>query len=226
VFSGLLSVKYKVFVTVINLFHYNKQERKMRNRILPKEYYLKDTLFLARDLIGKYLVNTVDGEEIALRILETEAYIGSIDKACHAYGGRRTQRTEVLYAEGGTAYIYLIYGMYYCMNIVTEEKDTACAVLIRGGEIVKGKENASLLRYGKSLDALSKYQLKNFSNGPGKVCKAMAIDKSLNYKKLYSDNLYVADKKEEDPISDIKISKRINIDYAEEAKDFLWRFYV
>ncbi|WP_250228479.1 DNA-3-methyladenine glycosylase [Anaeropeptidivorans aminofermentans] len=198
----------------------------MRNRILPKEYYLKDTLFLARDLIGKYLVNTVDGEEIALRILETEAYIGSIDKACHAYGGRRTQRTEVLYAEGGTAYIYLIYGMYYCMNIVTEEKDTACAVLIRGGEIVKGKENASLLRYGKSLDALSKYQLKNFSNGPGKVCKAMAIDKSLNYKKLYSDNLYVADKKEEDPISDIKISKRINIDYAEEAKDFLWRFYV
>ncbi|MBE6012533.1 MAG: DNA-3-methyladenine glycosylase, partial [Lachnospiraceae bacterium] len=174
----------------------------------------------------KYLVNTVDGEEIALRILETEAYIGSIDKACHAYGGRRTQRTEVLYAEGGTAYIYLIYGMYYCMNIVTEEKDTACAVLIRGGEIVKGKENASLLRYGKSLDALSKYQLKNFSNGPGKVCKAMAIDKSLNYKKLYSDNLYVADKKEEDPISDIKISKRINIDYAEEAKDFLWRFYV
>lgn len=198
----------------------------MRNRILPKEYYLKDTLFLARDLIGKYLVNTVDGEEIALRILETEAYIGSIDKACHAYGGRRTQRTEVLYAEGGTAYIYLIYGMYYCMNIVTEEKDTACAVLIRGGEIVKGKENASLLRYGKTLDALSKYQLKNFSNGPGKVCKAMAIDKSLNYKKLYSDNLYVADKKEEDPISDIKISKRINIDYAEEAKDFLWRFYV
>lgn len=198
----------------------------MRSRILPKEYYLKDTLFLAKDLIGKYLVNTVDGEEIALKILETEAYIGAIDKACHAYGGRRTQRTEVLYAEGGTAYIYLIYGMYYCMNIVTEESDIPCAVLIRGGEIVKGKEKASLLRYGKSLPELSKYQLKNFSDGPGKVCKAMAIEKSLNYKKLYSDNLYVADKKAEDNLPDIKISKRINIDYAEEAKDFMWRFYV
>ncbi len=189
-----------------------------------RNFYLQDTLKVAKELIGMYIVRNYNGTELIMKITETEAYIGSIDKACHAYGGRRTKRTEIMYGIGGYAYIYLIYGMYNCFNIVTEEKEKACAVLIRGGSPEKGINEMSQLRYEKAYNELTAYQIKNFANGPGKLCIAMKITKELNEKDLLSDDFYIAKGKKQN--YDIKCSKRINIDYAEEAKDFLWRFYV
>ena len=99
---------------------------------LDREFYARDTRLVAQALLGKYLVRVRDGCPLAIRITETEAYIGPIDKACHAYNYRRTARTETLFAAPGTAYIYLIYGMYHCLNFVTEAEGEPCAVLLRG----------------------------------------------------------------------------------------------
>lgn len=195
---------------------------------LNREFYLRDTLTIARDLLGKYLVRKIDGTYLIGRITETEAYIGASDKACHAYGGKMTPRTKTLYKQGGTSYVYFVYGMYHCMNVVTEPKDEAAAVLLRGLEFVKGLEEASILRYGKELEALSKYQLKNFANGPGKLCKAMDITREQNNMDLCGREFFITDHVEgiENPKFEMGISPRIGIDYSEEAKDFPWRFFI
>ena len=195
---------------------------------LNGEFYLRDTLMIARDLLGKYLVRKSDGTYLIGRITETEAYIGASDKACHAYGKKMTPRTKTLYEQGGTSYVYLVYGMYHCMNVVTEPKDEAAAVLLRGIEFVKGLEEAAILRYGEELKALSKYQLKNFANGPGKLCKAMGITREQNNMDLCGQEFFITDYVEgiENPTFEVGISPRIGIDYAEEAKDFPWRFFI
>jgi len=195
---------------------------------LNRDFYRRDTLTVARELIGKYLVREYKGTLLIGRITETEAYIGAIDKACHAYGGRKTERTKILYEREGTAYVYFIYGMYHCMNVVTEPEGTASAVLLRGVEMVSGVKEAARLRYGKEYEELTKMQIKNFSDGPGKLCKAMAITKEQNQSDLCSESFYITDRFDgcEDKEVDIATSARIGIDYAEEAKDFLWRFYV
>ena len=195
---------------------------------LKRNYYMADTLVVARDLLGKYLVREYEGTYLIGRITETEAYIGAIDKACHAYGGKVTPRTQTLYEQGGTSYVYFIYGMYHCMNVVTEKQGSAAAVLIRGLEMVKGLEEASMLRYGLSRQELTKSQIKNFSNGPGKLCKAMAITKDLNKVDLCGKKFFITDKIKgvENPTFEIAAAARIGIDYAEEARDFPWRFYI
>lgn len=114
------------------------------------------------------------------RITETEAYIGPIDKACHAYGGRRTARTETLYARPGTAYIYFIYGMYHCLNFVTEPEGTPCAVLIRGAKAVENGDIIAENRFGRKLAELTAYQRRNFLNGPGKLCRGLALTREQN----------------------------------------------
>jgi len=197
-------------------------------KYLDRKFYERDTLEVAKDLIGKYLVRQYNGKYIIGQITEAEAYIGAIDKACHAYNGKKTERTKVLYEEGGTCYVYLIYGMYYCMNIVTEKEGAAAAILLRSVKLIEGKELAAKLRYGKELKELTKYQLKNFSNGPGKLCKAFNISKINNMGSFCSEELFIADEWEEHKLAKLKIktSPRIGIDYAEEAKDFNWRFYV
>lgn len=197
-------------------------------RPLNRDFYLRDTLTVAAELLGKYLVREVDGTCLIGRITETEAYIGAIDKACHAYGGRITPRTETLFEQAGTAYVYLIYGMYHCMNVVTEPKGTAAAVLLRGVEFVRGMESASRLRYGLPLHALSKLQQKNFANGPGKLCKAMGITRDMNKQDLCDGAFFITDEVAgiPNPVFKIDTSPRIGIDYAEEAKDFLWRFVI
>jgi len=195
---------------------------------LKRNYYMADTLVVARDLLGKYLVREYEGTYLIGRITETEAYIGAIDKACHAYGGKATPRTQTLYEQGGTSYVYFIYGMYHCMNVVTEKQGSAAAVLIRGLEMVKGLEEASMLRYGLSCQELTKSQIKNFSNGPGKLCKAMAITKDLNKVDLCGRDFFITDKIKgvENPTFEIAAAARIGIDYAGEARDFPWRFFV
>lgn len=193
--------------------------------ILPRAFYDRDTLEVARDLLGKYLVHRVDGIELVVRITETEAYIGAVDKACHAYGGRRTARTETLYAQPGTAYVYLIYGMYHCLNFVTEPEGTAAAVLLRGVEAVAGTDLMARNRFGRDWNELTAYQRKNFLNGPGKVCKALAITRTHNGLDLTGGNeLFLCDGTA--PAGEIHVGKRIGIDYAEEAVDFPWRFWL
>ncbi len=191
---------------------------------LAQEFYCRDTLTVARELLGCYLVRVWNGENLVCRITETEAYIGRCDKACHAYGYKRTQRTETLFAPPGTAYVYLIYGMYHCLNFVTEPEGEPAAVLIRGLQAVSGTETMTRLRYPKHTGPLSPYQRKHFLNGPGKLCKALSIDRSLNGLDLTGDTLYVT-RSGQTP-EHIHTGVRIGIDYAQEAVDFPWRFWI
>lgn len=191
---------------------------------LNREFYDRDTLEVARDLLGCLLVRELDGERLVGRVTETEAYIGRCDKACHAYGYKRTPRTETLFARPGTAYLYLIYGMYTCLNFVTEPEGEPAAVLIRGIEAVEGVDTIARLRFGRDFASLNAYQRKNFLNGPGKVCKGLSLDRKLNGHDLLRPPLYVLPR--DGKIPAIHCGPRVGIDYAQEAKDFPWRFWV
>lgn len=184
---------------------------------LPQEFYLQNATEVAPNLLGKLLCRKTEKGFIAGKIVETEAYMGTIDKAAHSYSGKATPRTSAMFAEGGHAYVYLIYGMHYCFNVVTNVKGTPQAVLVRALEPVSGlgiiAENRKVKR---KID---------YTNGPGKLAQALGITKELNGISLLSDTLFVAESSDNTPF-EIENSKRINIDYAEEAKDFLWRYTV
>ena len=196
---------------------------------LTADFYAQDTLTVARALVGRYLVRRLNGAELVCRITETEAYIGAVDKACHAYGGRRTARTETLYAAPGTSYVYLIYGMYCCLNLVTEAQGVAAAVLIRGAEAVRGADAIAQNRFGRSTAGMTAYQRKNFLNGPGKLCLGLGITRAQNGLDVENRQLFVcADLPElglEAAAPEVRAGRRVGIDYAEEAADFPWRFY-
>lgn len=190
---------------------------------LEREFYKKPSVQLAQDLIGKILVRNINGQKISGRIVEVEAYMGIEDKAAHSYAGKRTKRTEIMFGISGMLYVFLIYGMYNCVNIVAGELDEPQAVLIRAIEPIDGLDQMSFNRYGKSYEELFKKERLNITNGPGKLCMAMGIDKSSNGVDLCQGNFFIeADEYKAEIIS----SKRIGIDYAEEAVDFLWRFYI
>ena len=197
---------------------------------LSRDFYAQDTLDAARALLGKYLIRRLDGETLAGRIVETEGYIGRCDKACHAYGYRRTARTRTLFAPPGTAYIYLIYGMYHCLNFVTEPEGEPAAVLLRGLEPAAGIETMARLRYGD--EPMTPYRRKNFLNGPGKVCRALALTREQDGLDLTGDTLFICGSLEDAglPPSPVPAGERIaprprnGVDYAEEARDFPWRF--
>ena len=203
--------------------------------MLPSSYFLGNTVDVARDMVGKYLVRQYGGITLAARITETEAYVGRMDKACHAYNYRRTQRTETLFAPPGTAYIYLIYGMHCCLNFVTEPEGEPAAVLIRGLEPRHNVDIIAENRFSRKWDQLNAYQRKNFLNGPGKVCAGLKIDRTLNALPHGSPQLFLCDSLKEIGLSappedtaplSVKTGKRIGIDYAGEAVDFPWRFYL
>ena len=183
---------------------------------LPRSFYAQSTLQVARQLLGKYLVRRhPDGKTVG-RIVETEAYVGPHDLACHAAKGR-TARTEVMFGPPGHAYVYFIYGVYYCLNIVTEEVGHASAVLIRALEPVEGIELMQQRRGTQKLHSLA--------SGPGKLCLAMAIDKTLNGVDMCRGNiLYVEDRGE--PRPKIVARPRIGVDYAGKWKDKPWRFLI
>ncbi|MFC4805651.1 DNA-3-methyladenine glycosylase [Filifactor villosus] len=191
---------------------------------LKREFYMQDTEIVARELIGKVLVHKLEETFIKGRIVETEAYLGLWDKAAHSYGGRRTERTRTMFAQGGIAYVYFIYGMYYCFNVVTREEEVPEAVLIRGIEPLEDSlEQMSLLRYKKTWKELTALQRKNLSNGPGKMAMAFGLDKSCNALDLLGEELYIEEGEVE---GRILTSRRIGIDYAEEARDWALRFYL
>lgn len=195
---------------------------------LKREFYNRYTLDVAKDLLGKKLVHYINGEKLIGKIVEVEAYIGEIDKAAHCYNNKITKRTKVMFGEPGYAYVYLIYGMYNCMNIVTEQKGQAAAVLIRAVEPIKGINIMAYNRYNKLLKDLTKKHIINLTNGPGKLSMAMSITKEINNNMdLCGNNLWVEDNHDDDKFEfEIITTKRINIDYAEEAIDFPWRFYI
>lgn len=192
---------------------------------LPKEFYDRDTVEAARALLGQYLVRVLpDGTELRCRITETEAYVGRMDKACHAYGYKHTPRTETLFAPPGTAYIYLIYGMYHCLNFVTEPEGEPSAVLIRGAQAIQNGDIIAKNRFGRKMAELTSYQKKNFLNGPGKLCRGLCLTRAQNGLDLTqkAGGLYVCPGPAPEQIFS---GKRIGIDYAQEAAEFPWRFW-
>lgn len=184
---------------------------------LSQEFFMDDSIEVAKKLLGKILVHETPEGTTKCRIVETEAYMGVLDKGSHAYSGKVTPRTATLYEQGGVAYVYLIYGMYHCMNVVVNVKGLAQGVLIRALEPLEGIE---LMKKRRNMD-----KVKNLCNGPGKLCIAMDITKKENGVNLMTSSLFIEEAEKEEPF-EIVSAKRINIDYAEEAKDFLWRFYI
>ncbi|MGZ3726400.1 MAG: DNA-3-methyladenine glycosylase [Pseudobdellovibrio sp.] len=184
---------------------------------LKPAFYLRDTKTVATELLGKKLVRIYKGRRISGIITEVEAYLGTRDKACHTYGGKRTPRTEMMYAEGGHAYIYFIYGMYYCFNVVTEKKDKPEAVLIRALEPVEGIELMRKFR--------QKEHLIDLTTGPGKLAEALQLNRDLNGENLNSDTLFLEDAKILKPSQIVKKS-RIGVAYAEEHAEWPLRFYI
>ncbi|WP_346928584.1 DNA-3-methyladenine glycosylase [Clostridium sp.] len=196
----------------------------MKLNTLSPSFFQRDARKVAEDLLGKILVRNYMGFKLTGRIVETEAYVGKIDKASHAYNYKKTPRTEPLFKSAGIAYVYKIYGMYNCMNIVTGTEGDPQGVLIRAIEPIDGIEIMSENRFKKPFADLKSREIFNLTSGPGKLCIAFNIDKSLNAHSIFSDELSLY----EDDFEDFNIvySKRIGIDYAEEAKDFLWRYYI
>ncbi len=161
---------------------------------LTRDFYAKDARVLAKELLGKVLVREIDGITLRGKIVETEAYIGAIDKASHAYGGRRTKRTEPLYGKPGIAYVYFIYGKYFCFNIICKKEGEAEGVLIRAIEPLENMNFISKLRFNKEFQELNNYQRKNLTSGPSKLCMAFSINKYNNWEDLCeSSSLYVED---------------------------------
>ncbi|MFR3729727.1 DNA-3-methyladenine glycosylase [Lacrimispora sp.] len=191
---------------------------------LNREFYNRDSIAVAKELLGKVLVYESGGQKVSVKIVETEAYMGIGDKAAHSYGGRRTPRVEVMYGNPGFAYIFLIYGIHSCFNIVTNEAGNPQAVLVRAAEPLEGIERMSQNRFGKSCEQLTKSQRKGLTNGPGKLCGALSIDRSVNGEDLCGNQLYLEEGEGED--FTIVTTKRVGIDYAEEARDYPWRFYI
>lgn len=200
-------------------------------RRLGREFYSCSALELSEKLLGKVLVHVVDGVPIGGVITETEAYMGVGDKASHAYGGRRTARTETMYLAGGHAYVYLIYGMYSCMNITAADEGNPEAVLIRSVAPYFGEDKLYELVRAKSrrkhltedVSHLDGKELCSFVNGPGKLCIAMGLSRENDKADLVSDNtLYVSDCGI--TASESRRKPRVGIDYAGEAALYPWRF--
>lgn len=189
-------------------------------RILDKTFYLRDGITVAKELLGQVLVREVDGKIERFKIVETEAYLGPEDKAAHSYGSKRTPRTKPIFEEGGITYVYLIYGMYHCLNVIANRKDIPHCVLIRAIEPVD--ENA--IAFCKANRMIKSKKLQDLTNGPGKLCKALKIDKTLNEVLVTKKGAIYIEEGEVPP--HIVCDKRINIDYAEEYKDKEWRFYI
>ncbi|GAC1413380.1 MAG: DNA-3-methyladenine glycosylase [Candidatus Doudnabacteria bacterium] len=170
---------------------------------LKKDFFNRPTLTVAKELLGKYLVRVIDGKKIYAKITETEAYIGEEDLASHARFGK-TKRNEVMYGPPGVWYVYLIYGMYWMLNVITEEHSRPAAVLIRAVVF----DNGTIL------------------NGPGKLTRYLKINKDFNLLKVSGSDLYLEDKGVKLAARTIKKTARIGVDYAGEYKVKPWRFII
>jgi DNA-3-methyladenine glycosylase len=184
---------------------------------LPRDFYLQDTVEVARALLGCVLWRRDGDELLAARIVETEAYLGANDSASHARRGLRSARNESMYLEGGHAYVYFTYGMHWCMNVVCAEAGTAEAVLLRAAEPLRGIESMRTRRAKAKKDT-------DLMNGPGKVCQAMNIDRALDGESLRGDTLWIT--AGDVAVGDIAVSPRIGVENSGEAAWWPLRFFV
>ena len=185
--------------------------------ILDDKFFRSSTIAVARDLIGAKLVRKVNGSILSGMITETEAYLGHFDSACHAYR-RQTPRNAVMFGPPGVAYVYLVYGMHFMLNIVTEKVGNPCAVLIRALEPIDGLT---------LMEALRSKRGRNLSNGPAKLCQALAIDKSLNGWDVKQGKCLWLEPHKQFSAESIRVGPRIGIDYAAPAdRDAPLRFWL
>ena len=182
---------------------------------LPRSFYSRPALEVASDLLGKVLVRRLGRKNLSGKIVETEAYVGPHDLACHASKGH-TPRTSVMFGSPGYAYVYMIYGFYFCLNVVTEPPGYPAAVLIRA---VEPLDNAGLMRKLRK----NPERETNVTSGPGKLCMAMSIDKQLNGADLLGTGIWIEDRSFD--AGRILTSPRVGVDYAGEFKDKPWRFF-
>lgn len=191
----------------------------MKRNVLPMEFYQAETEKVARELLGKRLVHSKGGKLTSGTIIETEAYLGKTDPACHTFNGRRTERVESMYLAGGHAYVYFVYGIHFCFNVVTRPAEIPEAVLIRALWPVDGKEVMKKRR---------KTQIeKQLCSGPGKLCQALGIDRESNGLLLTGKKLWIEDDYSFKKIKKyIQKSARIGVDYAGSAKKWPLRFFI
>ena len=186
---------------------------------LPRDFYLQDTVTVARALLGCILWRRRRRELLAARLVETEAYLGANDAASHARRGLRSSRNESMYLEGGHAYVYFTYGMHWCLNVVTQEADIAEAVLLRAAEPVQGADSMRKRRPKAKRDF-------DLMNGPGKLCAALDIDRRLDGEPLDGDRLFITARESEIDESAIAVSARVGVEGAVEAAHWPLRFYL
>ncbi len=191
----------------------------MKRSKLPASFYLQDTIVVARALLGCILWRKIDRQLLAARIVECEAYLGANDAASHARRGLRSARNESMYLEGGHAYVYFTYGMHWCLNVVTQEKDLAEAVLLRAAEPVKGIDSMRERRPKAKRDF-------DLMNGPGKLCSALGIDKSLDGESLRGNRLYITGREIDVSEDEIAVSPRIGVEGAIGAAHWPLRFFL
>lgn len=187
---------------------------------IPKEFYLRDDVVkISRELLGKVLCTNIDGKYTSGIITETEAYNGIIDKASHAYNNRRTNRTEVMFGEGGAAYVYLCYGIHYLFNIVTHKKDTPHAILVRA---IKPLEGIETMMERRKVNKLTD----KVTIGPGTVSQALGITTKHTGADLTGNLIWLEDRGIQVKPEDITVGPRVGIDYAEEDKHLPYRFRI
>ena len=185
--------------------------------MLPLEFYLQeDTLSIAKQLLGKRLSTQINGKYTAGHIVETEAYLGPEDKASHAYGNRRTERTAPMFMNGGIAYVYLCYGIHEMFNVVVQEEGLPHAILIRS---IVPDEGLDIM-----FERCRKTKVRGLSDGPGKLCKALGIDRDLNRVSLRSKSINISEAGIHPSPEEIEIGARIGIDYAGEHAALPYRF--
>ena len=187
---------------------------------IPLSYYQQsDVVSLSKSLIGKYLFTQLEPENVITggMIIETEAYHGAEDKACHAYGNRRTKRTETMFSQGGAAYIYLCYGMHHLFNIVTNKKEIPHAILIRA---IQPEIGIDIMLRRRNKEKV----LPSLTNGPGSLCQALGITRSYDGVSLDGNTIWLEDRGGVIPSKHIQATPRIGVDYAEEDALKPWRF--
>lgn len=189
-----------------------------KNLVLPRKFYIRPVLAVAKDLLGKVLIKSEGKKMFAGRIVEVEAYDGNVDQASHSFNGK-TKRNEVMFNEGGYFYVYFTYGAHFCCNVVTGKKDHGAAVLIRAVEPLAGIDHMIKNRFNRELR--SEKELFNLTSGPGKVCKAFGFDRSHSGLDLTNSSVYLMDQPKLNK-NKIGISKRIGIT---RSADLLWRFF-
>jgi len=198
----------------------SKKTAKKEMKLLESPYYQnEDVVYIAKDLLGKVLITNIDNFLTSAEIVETEAYNGIEDKACHAYNNRKTKRTSVMYQKGGVAYVYICYGTHHLFNVVTGKENNPQAVLIRAVKPLDGIDIMLTRRKKSNLE-------RSLTAGPGALCQALGITKEINENLLSSSSIGIYDAFNSYSEDDILISKRVGVDYAKDDALLPYRFRV